>query len=75
MSDVLRIGHGSPVTVFASGQGAGIADTAALAVGVHGSRVFFEYGRVVPWARADVDRLHARVSIGDGDDQAPEATR
>jgi pimeloyl-ACP methyl ester carboxylesterase len=50
----VRRGRGRPVTVFASGQGAEIADTEALAAGVRGTRLFFEYDRVAPWAATDL---------------------
>lgn len=40
---MLRRGAGSPVTVFAHGLGSGIPETRALASGVPGSRVFFDF--------------------------------
>jgi hypothetical protein len=50
----VRRGRGRPITVFASGQGAEIADTEALAAGVRGTQAFFEYDSVAPWAASDV---------------------
>ena len=39
----LRAGAGSPVTVFAHGLAAGIADTRPLGSAVAGTRVFFQF--------------------------------
>jgi hypothetical protein len=52
----VRGGRGRPVTVFASGQGAVIADTEMLAAGVRGTHVYFEYDSVAPWAVSDRSR-------------------
>lgn len=70
---VLRIGRGGPVTVFASGARAAIADTRMWDVGLRGTRVFFEYGSIAPWGdgrprprrEADRDAEELRALAGE----------
>lgn len=42
---VLRVGQGSPVTLFPPGQGCSTAETRVWGDGVVGTQVFFEYER------------------------------
>lgn len=49
--EVVRVGHGEPVTIFAHGMGASIPSTRPYASGVSGTRVFFHFrshGRSAP---------------------------
>jgi 3-oxoadipate enol-lactonase len=65
----LRTGAGSPVTVFAHGLAAGIADTRPLGSAVAGTRVFFQFrghgGSAAPpgdWSFADLADDLSRVA-------------
>lgn len=70
---LLRRGHGDPVTLFAHGLGSGVAETRALASGVPGTRVFlpfdltggrFSYAALAAQLAAAADHSAATGAVG-----------